>query len=243
MRAARSSASTRRSRPARERARPGNVGIGFAVPANTVKDVVAQILRTGRVDHAYLGISGPGRDRRRRRRLQPPCRAGCLVESVTSSSGADKAGLEGGKTQVVVAGETYVLGGDIIVCVRRQEDLLDRRAPRRDRRHEAGRQGHARDLPRREQDERDRHARTAARFPPGLAASTGPGVPGPCSPSSARGPTACPDPSRPSCWRRWPSPSGMASRKIPEGVRLAAASLRDARGSGRRDRSAPALRR
>ena len=36
----------------------GNVGIGFAVPSNTVKDVVAQIMRTGRVDHAYLGISG-----------------------------------------------------------------------------------------------------------------------------------------------------------------------------------------
>src|SRR5512145_1227982 len=36
----------------------GNVGIGFAVPSNTVKDAVAQILRTGRVDHAYLGISG-----------------------------------------------------------------------------------------------------------------------------------------------------------------------------------------
>ena len=34
---------------------------------------------------------------------------------MTSDSGADKAGLEGGKTQVVVAGETYVLGGDIIV--------------------------------------------------------------------------------------------------------------------------------
>src|SRR5919106_188760 len=36
----------------------GFVGIGFAVPSNTVKDVVAQLLRTGRVDHAYLGISG-----------------------------------------------------------------------------------------------------------------------------------------------------------------------------------------
>ena len=36
----------------------GNVGIGFSVPSNTVKDVVAQIIRTGRVDHAYLGISG-----------------------------------------------------------------------------------------------------------------------------------------------------------------------------------------
>ena len=45
-----------------------------------------------------------------------PVKAGVLVESVTNESGADKAGLQGGKTEVVVAGETYVLGGDIIVA-------------------------------------------------------------------------------------------------------------------------------
>ncbi len=94
----------------------GNVGIGFAVPANTVKDVVAQILRTGRVDHAYLGISGQAVTDDVADAYNLPVAAGVLVESVTSSSGADKAGLEGGKNQVVVAGETYVLGGDIIVA-------------------------------------------------------------------------------------------------------------------------------
>ena len=35
---------------------------------------------------------------------------------MTKASGADKAGLEGGKTEVVVAGESYILGGDIIVA-------------------------------------------------------------------------------------------------------------------------------
>ena len=94
----------------------GNVGIGFAVPANTVKDVVAQILRTGRVDHAYLGISGQAVTDDVADAYNLPVEAGVLVESVTSSSGADRAGLEGGKTHVVVAGESYVLGGDIIVA-------------------------------------------------------------------------------------------------------------------------------
>jgi S1-C subfamily serine protease len=42
---------------------------------------------------------------------------GVLVESVANGSGADTAGLHGGKTQVVVAGETYVLGGDIIISI------------------------------------------------------------------------------------------------------------------------------
>jgi S1-C subfamily serine protease len=93
----------------------GNVGIGFSVPANTVKDVVAQILRTGHVDHAYLGINGNSITRDVAGTYNLPVQAGVLVETVTNRSGADKAGLHGGQKQVVVAGETFVLGGDIIV--------------------------------------------------------------------------------------------------------------------------------
>src|SRR3990170_4853338 len=93
----------------------GNVGIGFSVPSNTVKDVIAQIMRTGRVDHAYLGISGQAVNPVVADNYNLPVAQGVLVESVTSGSGAGKAGLQGGETQVVVAGETYVLGGDIIV--------------------------------------------------------------------------------------------------------------------------------
>jgi S1-C subfamily serine protease len=94
----------------------GNVGIGFAVPSNTVKDVVAQILRTGRVDHAYLGISGQAVTENVADTYNLPVEAGVLVGSVTDDSGADKAGLEGGETEVVVAGVSYTLGGDIIVA-------------------------------------------------------------------------------------------------------------------------------
>ena len=93
----------------------GNVGIGFSVPSNTVKDVVAQILRTGRVDHAYLGISGQAVTPDVADKYNLAVQRGVIVESVTQDSGADNAGLKGGKTQVVVAGETFVLGGDIIV--------------------------------------------------------------------------------------------------------------------------------
>jgi len=93
----------------------GNVGIGFSVPSNTVKDVVAQILRTGRVDHAYLGISGQAVTSDVADKYNLAVQKGVIVESVTQDSGADSAGLKGGKTQVVVAGETFVLGGDIIV--------------------------------------------------------------------------------------------------------------------------------
>jgi putative serine protease PepD len=94
----------------------GNVGIGFAVPSNTVKNTVSQLLRTGKVDHAYLGIQGQAITAELAQTYRLPVRSGVLVEKVTSGSGAAKAGLEAGDSQVVVAGQTYVLGGDIIVA-------------------------------------------------------------------------------------------------------------------------------
>ena len=93
----------------------GNVGIGFAVPVNTVKDVVAQILRTGHVEHAWLGIRGHPVTDELADTFNLPVDEGVLVETVTAGSGAAKADLQAGDTEVVVAGETYVLGGDIIV--------------------------------------------------------------------------------------------------------------------------------
>jgi S1-C subfamily serine protease len=95
----------------------GNIGIGFAVPSNTVKDVVAQILQTGKVDHAHLGIGGQAVNGDLAESYNLPVRAGVLVEEVRSGSGASKAGLRSGETRVVVAGETYILGGDIIVAL------------------------------------------------------------------------------------------------------------------------------
>jgi S1-C subfamily serine protease len=95
----------------------GNVGIGFAVPSNTVKDVVAQLLRTGHAEHAWLGINGRPVTEEIAADFNLPVERGVLVERVWANSGADKAGLQAGDTQVVVAGETYNLGGDIIVSV------------------------------------------------------------------------------------------------------------------------------
>ena len=95
----------------------GNVGIGFAVPSNTVEDVVAQILQTGHVEHAYLGIAGHPVTEDFADTYNLPVDAGVLVQEVRPGTGAAKAGLVAGDTEVVVAGQTYVLGGDIIVAV------------------------------------------------------------------------------------------------------------------------------
>ena len=95
----------------------GNVGIGFAVPSNTVKEVVAQLTSTGRVDRAYLGISGSTVTAELARVFRLPVDEGVLVEGVVDGGAAAKAGLRGGTTDVVVAGESHVLGGDVIVAI------------------------------------------------------------------------------------------------------------------------------
>jgi S1-C subfamily serine protease len=103
----------------------GNVGIGFAVPVNTVKDVVAQILQTGRVEHAYLGIGTNVVHEELAESYNLPVRAGVIVAEVRDDAPADRAGLRGGDTEVVFEGETYILGGDVIVAVDSTSVLSD----------------------------------------------------------------------------------------------------------------------
>jgi S1-C subfamily serine protease len=93
----------------------GNVGIGFAVPSNTVKTVIAQLIRQGHIDRAFIGIGAVPITRDLARVFRLPVTKGLLVQSVQPGSGASKAGLKAGTTQVVLAGESYNLGGDIIV--------------------------------------------------------------------------------------------------------------------------------
>jgi S1-C subfamily serine protease len=93
----------------------GNVGVGFAVPSNTVKTVIAQLIRQGKIDRAFLGISAVPITSDLARIFRLPVARGLLVQSVQPGSGASRAGMKAGTTQVVLAGESYNLGGDILV--------------------------------------------------------------------------------------------------------------------------------
>ena len=93
----------------------GNIGIGFAVPVNTVRDVASQLIDRGRVEHAFLGVGAQPINKEIARLFNLPVGSGLLVVRVYQGGGADKAGLKAGTTEVVVAGESYRLGGDIIV--------------------------------------------------------------------------------------------------------------------------------
>jgi len=92
----------------------GNVGIGFAVPISTVREVVSQILENGRVEHAYLGVRMQAIDENLAQTFRLSVDSGILIVDVVDGSPADEAGLQGGDEQVIVGGTSYVLGGDIV---------------------------------------------------------------------------------------------------------------------------------
>jgi putative serine protease PepD len=95
----------------------GNIGIGFAVPINTVRTVAAELIKSGRVEHAYLGITAQSVTASAARLFKLPVAHGLLVASVQPGSGAAKAGLEAGAQNATLAGETYPLGGDLIAAI------------------------------------------------------------------------------------------------------------------------------
>jgi S1-C subfamily serine protease len=95
----------------------GNVGIGFAVPINTAREDVEQIEKNGKVEHAFIGISGGNITPALAKALKLPVEQGVLINEVVKGSPADKAGLEGGDTEATIEGVKVNLGGDIITEV------------------------------------------------------------------------------------------------------------------------------
>ena len=83
----------------------GNDGIGFAIPSNTVRSIVSQLLDTGTVEHAYLGIG------------LVAVEDGIAVTEVRDGTPAEQAGLRASTGTTTVDGEEVPTGGDVIVAL------------------------------------------------------------------------------------------------------------------------------
>ena len=94
----------------------GNIGIAFAIPIDTVESVVAQLIANGKVVHPFVGVQARAITPGVSALFRLPVRSGLLVGRVCAETGAAEAGLRGAKQQVTVAGETWPLGGDIVVA-------------------------------------------------------------------------------------------------------------------------------
>ena len=95
----------------------GNTGVGFAVPINTARQVAKQILSSGSVQHAYLGIQGYDLTPQVASLLNLPVKRGAVIQRVQANSPAAKAGLHGGNAIVQISGQQVRVGGDIITSI------------------------------------------------------------------------------------------------------------------------------
>ena len=96
-------------------ANSGSVGIGFAVPINLVKQVTADIMATGKAQHAWLGVQLSDVDPTLASQTKIGSDYGAMVANVTTGSPAAKAGLQGATGETTIGGQSYAVGGDVII--------------------------------------------------------------------------------------------------------------------------------
>jgi S1-C subfamily serine protease len=96
-------------------------GIGFAIPINTAKAVLADLNRYGRVKRPSLGIVSYAIGPDLASQMGLAANSGVLVQKVVPGGAAERAGLRGGKQQAYVGNTPILLGGDLIVAVDGQE--------------------------------------------------------------------------------------------------------------------------
>jgi putative serine protease PepD len=92
----------------------GNIGIGFAVPVNTVRRVVNDLIRDGRVIRPWMGVEGYEITEDLASALDLPVTSGILVAKVYRGSSADNAGIRGATQIAILYNERILVGGDII---------------------------------------------------------------------------------------------------------------------------------
>jgi S1-C subfamily serine protease len=108
----------------------GSVGVGFAVPINTAKRILPELIDRGYVARPFLGISGHEIFPALAEALRLPVKEGIMVVEVTPGSPAQRAGIRGGDRAVQVGNMIVRVGGDIItevnqVKVRNFDELSD----------------------------------------------------------------------------------------------------------------------
>jgi S1-C subfamily serine protease len=92
-------------------------GIGFAIPVNTAKAVLADLTRYGRVKRPSLGIISYAIGPDLASQMGLAADSGVLIQKVVQGGAADRAGLHGGNEQAYVGNQPIMLGGDLIVGI------------------------------------------------------------------------------------------------------------------------------
>jgi 2-alkenal reductase len=98
------------------RSESGNAeGVGFAIPINSARRSMEQLISTGRVAYAYVGVTTQDVTPALARRYGLKATRGALIQSVVADAPAERAGLKGSRDRRVYYGVPISLGGDLIV--------------------------------------------------------------------------------------------------------------------------------
>jgi S1-C subfamily serine protease len=92
-------------------------GVGFAVPINAARRSMQQLVATGKVAYAYVGVTSEDLTPGIARLYGYPVRYGAVITSVRPGSPGDHAGLRGGSDQRQFNGSTFTYGGDVVVSI------------------------------------------------------------------------------------------------------------------------------
>ncbi len=99
----------------------GNVGIGFAIPVNTAKRVVPELVSKGYVTYPYIGATIQSLIPEMAKDLKLKIERGAMISEVVKGGPADKAGLKGGNQRIQVGNMIVLVGGDIVVKADQKE--------------------------------------------------------------------------------------------------------------------------
>ena len=94
-----------------------NAGIGFAIPINTAKAVLNDLMTLGRVRRPALGVRTIPISAELADEIGLPADYGLLIVQVTPGGSADLAGLKGGTERAYLGNIPIMLGGDLIVAI------------------------------------------------------------------------------------------------------------------------------
>jgi S1-C subfamily serine protease len=92
-------------------------GVGFAVPINAARRSMEQLIQSGRVRYAWLGVTTQTVTPRMAQELGFGAEVGAAVQEVVEDSPADRAGLRGGGRERSFEGVAIQPGGDLIVAI------------------------------------------------------------------------------------------------------------------------------
>jgi putative serine protease PepD len=93
----------------------GNDGVGFAIPSNTVRSIVSQLVESGEVEHAFLGVGVQEIPASVADELDSA--EGVAVTEVRPDTPASRAGLRAAPGSRLVDGQSYPTGGDVITAI------------------------------------------------------------------------------------------------------------------------------